>query len=303
MARPRNPNRDIARELWRKSNGEAPLEEIAKELGEPAKRLLNWMRLDDWKGARQARGEEAAGEKGPWTGLKGIDEGMEPGEGQKRSEAARKAGAKEACGEMPAQREMERPLGEREKEFCRHYAKTLNAFSAALRAGYPREGARAAGRSLLKEEGVRREIERAKAEKNRALLLGAEDLVELHMRIAFADMGDFVSFEWEEEGDRERLRFAVKPSGEMDTQLLAEVKEGKDGPQIKLADRHKSMAFLERYFELDPMDRHKRDCDLQRLALTQKRLEGPEESAELSDGFLEALDAAAPLVWGKEEGG
>ncbi len=49
MARPRNPERDKAFEIWRDSGGSAKLKDIAKQMGVPDSRLRKWKTEDKWE--------------------------------------------------------------------------------------------------------------------------------------------------------------------------------------------------------------------------------------------------------------
>ena len=48
MARPRNPDRDKAFEIWLTSNGAAKLKDIAVEIGIPDSRVRKWKTEDNW---------------------------------------------------------------------------------------------------------------------------------------------------------------------------------------------------------------------------------------------------------------
>ena len=51
---------------------------------------------------------------------------------------------------------------------------------------------------------------------------------------------------------------AALPSDNVDGRLVLEVSESKQGLKIKMQDKDESLRFLERYFEVNPMDRHKK---------------------------------------------
>ena len=91
-----------------------------------------------------------------------------------------------------------------------------------------------------------------------------------------------------------------RESAEVDGRLIAKVQQGKSGASVELADRQKSLAFLERYFELNPMDRHRREFDLARLEMERSKQGEGEETED--DGFLAALKQSAKEVWRDEEG-
>jgi len=48
MARPRNPDRDRAFEIWKGSGGAAKLKDIANEIGIPDSRIRKWKTEDNW---------------------------------------------------------------------------------------------------------------------------------------------------------------------------------------------------------------------------------------------------------------
>lgn len=50
MARERSPNRDLAFELWKNSNGKLALKEIANQLNVSDSQIRKWKNVDDWEG-------------------------------------------------------------------------------------------------------------------------------------------------------------------------------------------------------------------------------------------------------------
>ena len=194
--------------------------------------------------------------------------------------------------------------------FCIYYIRTFNATQSYLKAyGCSYRVANAKGPALLVKDSVRKEIERLKEIKRQQIVAGAEDIVELQMRIAFADIGDFLSFgqesvpvmaiygpvqvENEETGEKEPLMQQVNvvrlnDSESVDTQIIQEVKQGKSGTSLKLADRQKAVEWLSKYFLLHPDDKYKAEFDKRKAA------EMKHESDEYeADGFIEALKGQA----------
>ena len=114
-------------------------------------------------------------------------------------------------------------------------------------------------------------------------MLNEDDIVERYMRIAFADMTDFVEWgtyeklmtdelgqpiliENEKTGKEEYLkekrnRVEFKDSNLVDGGLICQIKYGKDGATIKLEDRQKALEWLGKYFLMYPLDKHKIDFD------------------------------------------
>ena len=50
----------------------------------------------------------------------------------------------------------------------------------------------------------------------------------------------------------------------MDTQLIREVKQGRDGISVKLEDRQKAIDWLSKYFLMHPDDKYKAEYDRMR---------------------------------------
>ena len=155
--------------------------------------------------------------------------------------------------------------------FCVYYSRTFNAAQSYQKAyGCSYESAMVLGSKLLRNVKVRAEIERLKKIKRQQIVAGADDIVELQMRIAFADIGNYMSFGQKEITDPEtKDKYMIsmvdlKESKDTDTQLIQEVKRGKDGVSIKLADKQKAIDWLTKYFLLHPDDKYKAEFDKKR---------------------------------------
>lgn len=155
--------------------------------------------------------------------------------------------------------------------FCIYYIRTFNAAQSYQKAyGCSYENAMVEGSKSLRKPKVRAEIERLKEIKRQRIIADSEDIVELQMRIAFADMGDYVSFGQREFHDPETddtymvSTVDLKESKSTDTQLVQEVKQGRSGVSIKLADRQKAIDWLSRYFLMHPDDKYKAEYDRKR---------------------------------------
>lgn len=192
--------------------------------------------------------------------------------------------------------------------FCIYYSRTFNATQSYLNAyGCSYETAMVEGSKSLRKPKVRAEIERLKEIKRQQIVAGTDDIVELQMRIAFADIGNYMSFGQKEIEDPETgieymaSTVDLKESKNTDTQIIQEVKKGRDGVSIKLADRQKAIDWLTRFFEMNPSDRHrkefdKRKLDLELLKLEMQTKESTDDTPE-QDNFLDALNVAAQEVW------
>lgn len=192
--------------------------------------------------------------------------------------------------------------------FCIYYSRTFNATQSYLNAyGCSYESAMVEGSKSLRKPKIRAEIERLKEIKRQQIVAGTDDIVELQMRIAFADIGNYMSFGQKEIEDPETgIEYMVstvdlKESQNTDTQIIQEIKRGKDGVSIKLADRQKAIDWLTTFFEMNPSDKHrkefdKRKLDLELLKLEMQTKEGSDDMPE-KDNFLDALNASAQEVW------
>lgn len=176
--------------------------------------------------------------------------------------------------------------------FCIHYIRTFNATQSYLKAyGCSYDVANAEGYKLLVKPCVKREIERLKEIKRQMIVAGAEDIVELQMRIAFSDIGEYLSF-GQEPGVKGKVNAVhLSESSRLDTQLIREIKQGKEGVSIKLADRQKAIDWLSKYFLMYPDDKYKAEYDRRRVENGD-----PEADENLSNGFVDALEAQAESV-------
>jgi phage terminase small subunit len=158
---------------------------------------------------------------------------------------------------------------------------------------------------LLVHDGVKEEITRLKEIKKQSIMLNEDDIIEKYMNIAFSDMTDFV--EWENKDDKNIVKF--RDSNIVDGGVISQIKQGKDGASIKLEDRQKALEWLSNFFEMNPLNNHKKEYDNNRLKLQKEELEYKKwlEKEKLKkddvsvdeedDGFIEALELTAEDVW------
>ncbi len=183
--------------------------------------------------------------------------------------------------------------------FCLYYSRTFNATQSYINVYHSKyESAAVQANKLLKNNKIREEIERLKEIKRQQIVCDVEDIIELNMRIAFADMRNYVKFN--------SNVIELHNSEAVDTQLVQEVKEGKNGITIKLADKNKAMEFLERYFVMNPMDKHKMEYDRRKAELELLKLENeikePENrETEENDNFKNALNNVVEDTWNEND--
>ena len=196
-------------------------------------------------------------------------------------------------------------LTDKEKDFCLYFVASYNAAQSAIKAGY--KGSyltlKNTAYEVLHKPAVQEMIAELKAIKRLTILAGVDDVLELHMRIAFADIGDYVNFGQREQQlmgpfgplfikasdaeDAESVPIMktvnfidLNEKGMVDTVLLSEISQGRDGVKVKLQDRQKSLDFLERYFLINPMDQHKIKYDNKRLEIEEQKNQDGGENDE-----------------------
>lgn len=184
-------------------------------------------------------------------------------------------------------------LTERQKLFCLHYVKCFNATQAALKAGYAKSGAHVEGSRMLNNPKIAAEITRLKGKITKKIHLSAMDILTEYAKIAFADVGDYVTFGQREEqvmniygplfikgkkrGEKVPVMRTVNyvdlgDSDKLDTSVIAEIKQDKKGVSIKLHDKMRALEKLEQYFDLLP-DKFKRKVIKEKLAIEREKLE------------------------------
>lgn len=158
-------------------------------------------------------------------------------------------------------------LTDKQRLFCIYYIKRFNATKAYQKAYHcSYETALVAGPRLLGNVRVQEEIQSLKEGKLNRIMLSEEDIFQRYMDIAFSDIGDYLSFKkvrknkWTKNdegedtplinpdtGEQDYFEYNVvelNDSKEVDTSILQEVSEGKDGVKIKLQDKMKALQWL-----------------------------------------------------------
>jgi phage terminase small subunit len=240
MPRARSPERDLAYQLWLDSGKQKKLKDIAEELGVPEGKVRKWKSLDNWEGnvPKQRKGNVPKREVKKIA--KRVTENQE--------------------------------LTDQQRLFCIYFSKTFNATSAYQKAyGCSYAAAMSSGSELLRNPKVKAEIQRLKQARYTQALLSPEDIFQRYMDIAFADMSDLLSWGREavpvmgpfgpvtetdpETGEkvpvlREVNVVKLKESDAVDTTLVGEVKQGRDGVTVKLPDRMKALDWLASHMDM-----------------------------------------------------
>ena len=163
-------------------------------------------------------------------------------------------------------------LTDKQRLFCLHYIRCFNATKAYKKAyGCSYDVANSEGYKLLVNPCIKEEIKRLKQNRLNRELMDESDIFQKYMDIAFSDITDYVEFGQEEvpvmavygpvqvkdekTGKKKTLTKRVnvvrfKDSEEIDGTIISEVKQGKDGASIKLADRMKALDWLAEHMDM-----------------------------------------------------
>lgn len=203
-------------------------------------------------------------------------------------------------------------LTEKQRLFCLYFVKCFNATKAYRKAYQCDEYvAMSSGSRLLRNAKVKEEIDRLKQEKLNQAYLTQADIFQKYMDIAFADMGDYVTFGkkkvpvWKRvdgqdipvmdpnTGQQKIAEYSyvdLKESTGVDTSIISEVSEGKNGIKIKRADQMKALQWLTEHMDMATQEQKAR---LELLKLQKEKLS--EGTAE-NDEAVEKMDKISKIL-------
>ncbi|MBU5214368.1 terminase small subunit [Heyndrickxia oleronia] len=254
MPRARDPNRDKAYEIWKENEGNKLLKDIASELGVSDTQVRKWKSQDKWE--QKMNGNVTNSKRNVTNSKRNVTN-------QKAMMNSKQNNENDAIVESDE-------LTDKQRLFCMYYTKYWNAGKAAKKAGYDcsyPNGFYEIGSQLLKKTQVKNKIDELKRSIAENTSLESKAILQKYIDIAFADITDFVEFGQEkrpeldhnlepmidENGDEITYSFSYvnfKNHDEVDGTLITEVKKGKDGVSIKLADKMKALDFLSKYTDL-----------------------------------------------------
>ena len=305
MPRARSPKRDEAYRIWLSSGKEKTLKEIAAELGVSETQVRKWKNQDKWNSNVTNPNGNVTNPKSNVTNQK-----KPPCRTEKDEVAEEVQQVTENSG-----------LTDKQKLFCISYIRCFNATKAYQKAyGVSYGTAMAAGSQLLRNVKVKEQIQRLKQNRLNREFLEEADIFQKYMDIAFADMTEFIQFGRkevpvtgpdglpievtdEETGERKQLTREInvvrfRDSDEVDGTLISEVKQGRDGASIKLADRMKALDWISSHMSLATEEQK---AKIEHLRANTEKL----KSDSSSDG-IEAIKAYVESVTksrGQQDGG
>ncbi|WBL16439.1 terminase small subunit [Sutcliffiella sp. NC1] len=244
MARARSPNRDKAFEMWKESGGKLLLKDIAAELRVKDSQIRKWKNQDKWD--EQLKGN--------------VTKSKSNVTNKKVPKKEKNIDSEEVFVESDN-------LTDKQRLFCMYYLKYFNATKAYQKAyGCAYSTAMVEGHRHLRNPKISQEIERQKEEQTNELKLDAKHVLQKYIDIAFADITDYATFGKKEveamgpfgpmkDEDGNIMMVEINyvdfmDSTEIDGTIVTEVKKGKDGVSVKLADKMKALDFLAKYTDL-----------------------------------------------------
>lgn len=223
---------------------------------------------------------------------------------QKRCTQNKKgAHKKEAVAEDVSQVVINDELTDQQQLFCLYQSRMFNYTKAYMKAypGCTYASAAVLGSRLMKNQLIRETIEQLKQNHMNREMLKQEDIFQKYMDIAFADMNDYMSFGQEEietdYGPRMINSVRLKESDQVDGTLITEVKQGRDGVSVKLADRMKAIDWLADHMDIATAEQK---AKIEQIRAKTAIMSGTSEEETEDDGFIEALKGEVADVWEEE---
>ncbi len=213
-------------------------------------------------------------------------------------------------------------LTDKQRLFCIYYLKSFNATQAMIKAGYAADSAHVEGHRLLRKPKVAEYIRDLKQDMANNVFVEAMDVLNVYIKIAFTDITEFLVFGQKEvpvmgmfgpvknEDGTPAMQTVnyvdFKDSSAIDGTLISEIKQGKEGVSIKLADKMKALDKLAEYFDLFP-DKFKRQIEEEKQKMAREKLDLEKLKASEGDdpveddGFIEALKGQVSEVWDDDD--
>ncbi|BDU83514.1 terminase small subunit [Clostridium perfringens] len=247
MARAPNENVDKAYDLFKKGY---KLIDISKELDIPSSTVRRWKKTYNWDNERSDKNSERSLKKN-------------------NKKIKKKEPIVEEVNEVLQNAE----LTDKQRLFCIYYINCFNATKAyqkAYECSYI--VANVEGYRTLVKPSIKSEIEKLKQHKLNRAMISEEDIFQRYLDIAYANIGDYLKFgkrrknKWTKNKDGEFIPvidpdtgqqeffeynfIELNESSDVDTSLLSEVKEGKDGISVKLKDGMKALDWLTKHMNI-----------------------------------------------------
>lgn len=316
MARIRAPERDNAQEIYIQHNGEITNREIANQLNIDEKKVAVWKQRDNWD--KDSKKNNVVQQK------KDNKKSVVQQNKSNNKKSTKKDTTDTISIEVKEVMENEE-LTDKQKLFCIYYSKCFNQTKAYLKAyncDYITANSNAS--KLMVNARIKAMINKlTEVTMDKAAL--TRGLIQKYIDIAFSDIGEYVEFgvrqipQWTKNSDgvdipiinpdtgeqmiKEYSYVDLKNSVGVDTSIISEVSEGKDGIKFKLADKMKAMDFLNKHCNLlNDEEKTKLELENKRLQNEKskeeiKKIKGEEDEVVQDDGFMTALNGKTVEVW------
>lgn len=242
-------SRKLAYKIWGRAQGKVRNERIAEESGLTLEEVIYYKEKDKWEQRLKKSIENGTVKNNIKSKIKDIR--------YKPDTASEKKALRRILDTSQ--------LPDQQKLFVLYYLESYKIKWSAIQAGYSKKTAHVRGAHLMNDKKVSRCISRIKKLMHVKLYVKASDIIDEYVKIAFNDITEFVSFEGG--------KVTLKPSDEIDGKMITEVRQGRDGITLKMADKMKALERLEKLFEIIP-DR--------RLQLDQDKFELTKELSDLA---------------------
>ena len=282
MPRAKNAKAEVALNLYRQG---VLLKDIAAQLNVPAGTVRRWKSTYKWEDSERSQKESERSQNKKSTlkdDIESVNENVN--------------------------------LTEKQRLFCLYYVRCFSATKAYQKA-YQCDyfTAKAHGFELLRVVAIKTEIQRLKQSRLNRELLDESDIFQKD--IAFADVTDFVEFGQDEEyvigpygvveikdpetGEKKPLTQKIntvrfKESKDVDGTLISEIKNGRNGASIKLADRMRALDWLADHMDLATDEQKARIAAL-------KMKSAPDKPEETDTSYVDALKALVDKAWDNAE--
>lgn len=273
VARIRDPARDKAKELYL-NNKDITNREIAKLLGVDEKKIATWKIRDNWKCSTTEKKNVVQQNKKCST--------TKPKE-EKKELTLDEDKAFEYVDE-------EDGLTDRQRNFCYYYMQSLNAFQAAVKAGYSPSYGKTHVYKLLEKASVKNFLYKLKEQQRQEFLLTQERIINRHVQVALSDITDYFN----QDG-------SLKPLSEVDGSLVRKIKITKkddyESAEIQLIEKCPSLAWLTKFVGLDP------DTNIakQRLEIEKEKVYGTGNGEGKTSGSIEKAKSILIKLRGSNE--
>lgn len=280
-------SKDLRKEAFEMFQQGFKLCDIAKQLNVPAGTVRRWKHNDKWEQNEQGERSQQANETNEQANVQ---------------EVFRQKRRKRVFSDVQKV-EKNAGLTEKQRLFCLFYVRYFNATKAYQKAyGCAYSTACGAGWKLLQNEEIRAVIAELKQNRLNQQLLDESDIFQKYMDIAFSDITDFLTFGQKEvpvmgafgpirvedpdTGEKVEVTKIVnvvqfRESDEVDGTLISEVRQGKDGASIKLADRMKALDWLSEHMDMATPEQKAR---MKKLEAETERIQRSSDTEGEDDG-------------------